>query len=105
MTKKIILILLTCIQWIINSSSVVNAGNGYTKTPWKTTEKSLGELLSSGWKIVGHTGYRVIVLPATLSASDSQTLSYILHKDGKYINCFVINPRPDDAYSGCREIN
>jgi hypothetical protein len=76
-----------------------------TRTPWKVVDNSMGELLDSGWKIVSHSGFSLVVSPGTLNASIRETLSYILHKDGKYINCFINNPYPDRSASACRQLN
>jgi hypothetical protein len=75
------------------------------KTPWKIIDQSLGELLDSGWKIISHSGHRVVIAPYTNGASDEETYSYILQKNGKYVTCLIINPRPDNTYSRCRQLN
>jgi hypothetical protein len=90
--------------WIMTCNNSI-AGTTRTKTPWKVVEKSLGELLDSGWQIIGHSSHRAVIAPYTNGASDESTFSYILHKNGKYINCIVENPRPDNSYSACRQMN
>jgi hypothetical protein len=98
---KIIFISLMCIPSIISS----RIANAVSDTTWKPVEKSMSQLLSLGWKIVGHSGSRTVILPGTVSGADETIFSYILYKDGKYINCFIQNPRPNNAASSCRQLN
>jgi hypothetical protein len=97
----------TCMVFTIwiTMCNVAIAGTPMNKTPWKVVDKSLGELLDSGWKIISHSSHRVVITPYTNGASDEETHTYILHKDSKYISCQIINPRPDDTYSRCRRLN
>ncbi len=90
--------------WIM-TCNIAAAATPRNKTPWKVVDKSLGELLDSGWQIIGHSGHRVVIAPYTNGASDEETYSYILHKNGKYINCLIYSPRPDNSYSACRQLN
>jgi hypothetical protein len=85
--------------------SMTIAGTPTNKTTWRVVNKSLSELLDSGWKIIGHGSNRVVIAPYTNGASDEETYSYILHKDGKYVSCLIRNPRPDNSYSSCRQLN
>ncbi len=90
--------------WIMTGNIAI-AGTPTSKTPWRVIDKSLGELLDSGWKIISHSSHRVVIAPYTNGATDESTFSYILHKNGKYINCIIENPRPDNSYSACRQLN
>jgi hypothetical protein len=82
------------------------AVNPRSQTTWKIVEKSLTELLNSGWKMISHdtnraktSGYQ------SQAAYDQQTHTFTLYKDGKYIICLISEPRPDYAFSYCRELN
>jgi hypothetical protein len=90
--------------WIMTCSIAV-AGTPMNKTPWTVVNKSLGELLDSGWKIINYSSHRVVIAPYTTGASDEETYTYVLHKNGKYIHCLIENPRPDNTYSRCRQLN
>jgi hypothetical protein len=92
------------ILWIMMCNIAV-AGTPTNKTTWRVVNQSLSELLDSGWKIIGHSSHRVVIAPYTNGASDEENYSYILYKNGKYINCFIINPRPENSSSGCRQLN
>jgi hypothetical protein len=97
----------TCIVsiiWIMTCSITI-AGTPTNKTTWRVVNQSLSELLESGWKIVSHSSHRVVIAPYTNGASDEETYSYILQKNGKYINCLIRDPRPDNSYSACRQLN
>jgi hypothetical protein len=90
--------------WIV-TCNIAMAGTPTNKTTWKVIDKSLGELLDSKWTIIGHSSHRAVIAPYTNGAVDEETYSYILHKSGKYIDCLIINPRPDNAYAACRQLN
>jgi hypothetical protein len=95
------LIYFLCTMGISNANAQVTN----IRTSWKIVDKSMAELLNSGWKVVHYSSDRVVILPGTVSGSDQRSFTYLLYKNGKYINCFLVDPRPDNAYSGCREIN
>jgi hypothetical protein len=92
------------IAWIM-ACSIAIAATPTNKTPWKVVNQSLGELLDSGWKIISHSSHRVVIAPYTTGASDEETYSYVLYKNGKYITCLIDNPRPDNTSSKCRQLN
>jgi hypothetical protein len=92
------------IMWIMMCNTVI-AETPKSKTPWRVVNQSLGELLDSGWKIISYSSNRVVIAPYTNGAVDEERYSYILQKNGKFINCFVDSPRPDNAYSSCRQLN
>jgi hypothetical protein len=77
------------------------------KTMWKVVDQSLTDLLNSGWKLIGQNSERVATSPGASGyrTYDERSFVYTLYKNGKYITCFVIEPRPDDGYSHCRLIN
>jgi hypothetical protein len=87
--------------------NVSMAATPRSSTTWKVVGKSLNELLDSGWKMINYSSHRIVTSPGTSGnlLHDEETYSYILFKDGKYINCFIENPRPDNAYSICRQLN
>jgi hypothetical protein len=105
MTKKTIS--WTCIVFTIwlTTCNIAIAETPKNKTPWKIINQSLGELLDSGWKIISYSTNRVVIAPYTNGASDEESYSYVLHKNGKYINCSIRDPRPDNSYSRCRQLN
>jgi hypothetical protein len=102
--QKVLLAYMVFTIWLM-ACNIAIAGTPMSRTPWRVIEQSLGELLDSGWKIVSHSSNRVVIAPYTNGASDEETHSYILQKNGKYIHCLMKNPRPDNAYSGCRQLN
>jgi hypothetical protein len=89
--------------WVMTSE--ISIAGPTSKTPWVIVNSSLGELLNSGWIIVNQSSNRVVIAPYTNGASDEVTYTYLLHKNGKYVNCFILNPRPDNASSACRQLN
>jgi hypothetical protein len=90
--------------WIMVCNIAV-AGTPRSQTTWRAVDTSMSSLLDSGWKIIGYSSHRVVIAPYTQGASDEATYSYVLQKNSKYINCFIGNPSPDSAYSGCRQLN
>jgi hypothetical protein len=90
--------------WIMTCNIAI-AEAPRSKTTWSIVGKSLTELLDSGWTIIGHSSYRVVIAPYTNGAVDEATHSFILHKNGKYIDCLIKNPSPGNAYSACRQLN
>jgi hypothetical protein len=94
------------ILWLVMGSASI-AATPKNKTVWRIVDKSLNELLDSGWKIISHSTNRIVTSPGTSGnlLYDESTDTYILYKDSKYINCSVRDPRPDNAYSRCRQLN
>jgi hypothetical protein len=74
-------------------------------TKWQAVDVSMSDLLNSGWQIVAQSTTRVVgVQPG--GAYNVTTFAYTLHKSGKYISCFVENPKPPIAQvSSCRQLN
>jgi hypothetical protein len=89
---------------IFSNASIAQTPNRKLTT-WSAVDKSMTELLDSGWKIISHSIHRVVIAPYTNGASDEETFSYILHKNGKYIDCLIKDPRLSSSYSGCRQLN
>lgn len=94
------------ILWLVMGSAAI-AATPQNKTVWRIVDKGLNELLDSGWKIISHSSHRIVTSPGTSGnlLYDESTYSYILYKDSKYINCLINDPRPDNAYSKCRQLN
>jgi hypothetical protein len=90
--------------WIM-LCNIAMAGTPQSQTTWRVVDTNLSGLLDSGWKIIGYSSHRVAIAPYTNGASDESIYSYVLQKNSKYINCFVGNPRPDNAQSACRQLN
>jgi hypothetical protein len=76
-------------------------------TQWEKVEVSLGELLSSGWQLLGTSSNRVAYQNSfSPGGFDETTFVYSLTKNGKYITCYLSNPKPPIAQTaGCRKIN
>ncbi len=102
-TTRIFQIILISVSWVMTGE--ISIAGPTSKTPWLVVNSSLGELLNSGWIIVNQSNNRVVIAPYTNGASDEVTYTYLLHKKGKYINCSIRNPSPDDASSACRQLN
>jgi hypothetical protein len=91
---------------LLLTSQVSLATAPRSKTTWRIVEKSLSELLDSGWKMTGHgtnraktSGYHGV------SQYDQVAYTFTLYRDGKYIMCIIAEPSPDNAYSYCRALN
>ncbi len=76
-------------------------------TKWERIEISFGDLLNSGWQIIGtatnRVAYRNYISPGGL---DQETYAFTLTKSGKYIICEMSNPsHPIAKNAGCRKLN
>jgi hypothetical protein len=96
---------LSAISWIATISPSLSETLSNT-TMWKPVDKSLTELLNSGWKIIGHGTNRVATSGYIgVIAYDEVTYTFVLYKDGKNITCLVGEPRPGNTVSRCRQLN
>jgi hypothetical protein len=77
------------------------------ETTWEPVGMTLNQLLNSGWQISGHSVYRVATSPGASGYRpyDETQYSFILTKNGKYVICLVLDPRPSMATSACRKLN
>jgi hypothetical protein len=94
---------------MFSNASIAQAPNRQS-TMWNVVDKSLTQLLDSGWKIISQSGYRVFIsrvvgIRREIEESDETTHIYTLYKDGKNISCLVANPQPNNAHSKCRRLN
>ncbi len=83
-------------------------GVAYSKpTPWGRVESTLAELLNSGWNLMNVSSHRAAYQNSfSPGGFDETTLIFSLTKNGKYIICYMDNPKPPTAkVSGCRKIN
>jgi hypothetical protein len=77
-------------------------------TSWKVVNKSMSDLLNSGWRIVSQSAYRVATSTSGgFGSIDEETFIYTIVKDGKFITCIIPNPQrePGVTRSGCRLLN
>jgi hypothetical protein len=93
----------------LSSPSIAQAPSRQS-TMWGVADKSLTELLDSGWKITNQSSYRVFIsrvvgIRRQLEETDAETHVYLLYKNGKNISCFLDGPSPNEAYSKCRRLN
>jgi hypothetical protein len=90
-----------------NQKAVAQTPLSY-RTTWKPVNSSMSDLLNSGWKMIGQGSDRAATpsIPGSPTPGfDEQTFTYSLYRDGKYITCIVVNPRPDNTFSRCRMVN
>jgi hypothetical protein len=93
---------------IVFSFSLFFQNTAYSiPTQWEKVEVSLGELLSNGWQLLGTSSNRVAYQNSfSPGGFDETTFVYSLTKNGKYITCYLSNPKPPIAQTaGCRKIN
>jgi hypothetical protein len=81
-------------------------------TKWAIVDSGLSDLLNNGWMPINITTTDVATppepgLPNLRSPGiRSVSFTYLLTKNGKYINCKISDPEPTRAsYSACRSIN
>jgi hypothetical protein len=76
-------------------------------TRWEKVDFSLEQLLNSGWKMSEHSTNRAATAASPgVSATDVETFSFLLSKNGKYTICFMENPSPPVANAAsCRKLN
>jgi hypothetical protein len=76
-------------------------------TPWERVESTLAELLNSGWNLMDVSSHRAAYQNSfSPGGFDETTLVFSLNKNGKYIICYMDNPKPPTANTaGCRKIN
>jgi hypothetical protein len=72
-------------------------------TMWEPVNKSLTELLNSGWNLVNQSSTRVAT-PGS-NGIDEQSFTFTLYKEGKYVLCIINSPRPENTRSRCRRLN
>jgi hypothetical protein len=73
-------------------------------TEWGKVDKTMTQLLNSGWQISDHSSNHVAVgLPNNY---DRVEYTYLLVKSGRYVTCIIENPRPPIAeIVSCRSLN
>jgi hypothetical protein len=78
-------------------------------TNWKVVNTSFTELLNDGWNIIGRSSTHVVTTtPSGAIGREDNKYVYTLSKRGKFITCFLENPKTDvriGATSGCRLLN
>jgi hypothetical protein len=100
-------IVLVFMLFVISNPVNTKAENATSVTKWVVVNSSLADLLNDGWKIINHS-YSDSRTSASPGVSETRevTISYLLTKDNKYINCSLFNPFPGKRnISGCRSIN
>jgi hypothetical protein len=86
--------------------SISSAAAIRNKTTWRVVDKGMDELLNSGWKMMNHGSNRVKTSGYGQNYPyDQETYTFTLYKDGKFILCLIPEPRPDNSYSYCRQLN
>jgi hypothetical protein len=83
-------------------------GTAYSNpTPWAKVESTLAELLNSGWSLMNVSSHRAAYRNSLSPGGfDETTLIFSLTRNGKYIICYMDNPKPPTANTaGCRKIN
>ncbi len=104
-TSIIILSNTVCSDEFVNAQ-VQNSSTFVTN--WKVVNKSLTDLLNSGWRIVSQSAYRVATATSGgFGAIDEEVFTYTIVKDEKFITCLIVNPKREPAItrSGCRLLN
>jgi hypothetical protein len=98
--------ILTCYQ----TNAQIPAKTHVTK--WAIVDSGLSDLLNNGWIPINITTTDVATAPEpglpNLRSPGIRSVSftYLLTKNGKYINCKISDPEPTRAsYSACRSIN
>jgi hypothetical protein len=80
----------------------------YKPTMWVAVDKSLTELLDSGWRITNYSTY-VHTMDTRGITSVTRTYEtthvYLLYKNGKTISCMIVDPQRNNSYSRCRQLN
>jgi hypothetical protein len=79
----------------------------YKETNWTDTDMSMTELLNGGWKVTNHSTNRAFTFNVAGGfVWDTETYTFMLNKENKYILCFLTDPKPPQAKtSGCRGLN
>jgi hypothetical protein len=80
----------------------------YKPTMWVPIDKSMTELLDSGWKIANYSTYVHTVDTrgiTSVTRTFETTHVYLLYKDGKNVSCMIDNPQRNNSYSQCRQLN
>jgi hypothetical protein len=110
MKKKTNFFLCTIVAVLVecsNQRAIAQTQLSY-KTIWKPVNSSMSDLLNSGWKMISQGSDRAATssIPgSSIPGFDEQTFTYSLYKDGKYITCIIVDPRPDKTSSRCRMVN
>lgn len=101
--KSFVLGCCTAVLFILAFQESVKA----VPTDWRKVDASMTQLLNSGWQIVGHSSNRAAVGNAGAANNyDNTAFTYILTKDGRYITCILIEPRPPISnLASCRSLN
>jgi hypothetical protein len=105
-----ITLILTSVIFVFNNNISVQAQTRTLyPTNWINVNKSLTDLLNDGWNIVSQSSYRVVTTtPNGAVGIDESRHLYTISKNGKFITCFLDNPKTDirvGATSGCRLLN
>jgi hypothetical protein len=101
------LLLLTASPILIHWDYATANSSNSVKTTWNVVNKSLANLLDEGWKPINQSADRAAIATTRgEGAFDEQTYGFLLVKNGKYITCFITNPKViSGAYSQCRALN
>mgnify|MGYP007094549402 CR=1 FL=1 len=84
-------------------------------TTYEDTNKSMSAFLNEGWAVVSLSetiGWRIATwgnsTAGVIAASPEMNgfnYSFVLSRQGKYVICFLENPKLSDATSKCRRLN
>jgi hypothetical protein len=107
--KIIVAVVASVLVLIVSFSNYQNSALAlrYRETNWTDTDMGMTDLINSGWKVIDHD-------TSTSSTHDSngawvrytETYTFMLNKENKYIFCYLTNPKPPQAKeSGCRGLN
>jgi hypothetical protein len=107
MIKRITSTIVLIIFSIISIENVALAVSPVDKpTRWDPVNMTLTELLNSGWQVSAHGTSRAATSSSPgVNGYDETQFTFLLIKSGKYIICFINDPRPSAAISSCRRLN
>jgi hypothetical protein len=110
MQKKIYSLTFIVIFILVNGNITAQAQSRTVyPTDWKVVNKSFTELLNDGWIIVGQNYHRITTSTQGGGIGfDESRYVYTIFKNGKYITCFLEDPRIEGkggASSACRLLN
>jgi hypothetical protein len=103
----IILIFYLVVLYSVTSPKVSIASTGTIdhSTIWVNANRSLAELLDSGWQIVSQSSHRAYYGGVGTGKIDESTYIYTLRKQSQYITCTIFDPIINQTRSRCRHIN
>ena len=93
--------------FILTSLIINNKMAFSTPTKWERVNESLEQLLNNGWQIIGHSTNRAATSTSPgVTGYDQTSFSYLLSNKGKYITCYILEPKPPIALTAsCRKLN